>query len=40
MAWSNRISARAIAATAVILVSAATTAARADETTVRLGVVR
>ena len=40
MIWANRIPATAIAAAAVILVSAATTAARADETTVRLGVVR
>jgi NitT/TauT family transport system substrate-binding protein len=40
MAWTNRISVHAIAAAAAILVSVATTAARADETTVRLGVVR
>ena len=40
MIWTNRISVHAIAAAAAILVSAATTAARADETTVRLGVVR
>src|SRR5580693_10284057 len=40
MVWANKNSVHAIAATAVILVSAATTAARADETTVRLGVVR
>ena len=42
MAWSNKFSARAVATTAVIVVAAAaaTTATRADETTVRLGVVR
>src|SRR5580693_2861340 len=40
MVWANKNSVHAIAATAVILVSAATTGARADETTVRLGVVR
>ena len=40
MARTNKFSATAVAATAVILVAAATTAARADETTVRLGVVR
>src|ERR1700690_1685013 len=40
MAWANKKSAKAVAAAAVILVSAATTPARADETTVRLGVVR
>src|SRR5580700_4795724 len=38
MIWANQISAKAVAAAAVIL--AATTAARADETTVRLGMVR
>src|ERR1700721_618643 len=38
MIWASKKSAMAIAA--VILVAAATTAARADETTVRLGVVR
>jgi NitT/TauT family transport system substrate-binding protein len=40
MIWANKISVHAIAAAVVILVSAATTAALADETTVRLGVVR
>src|SRR5580693_9814505 len=40
MAWSKRISAKAMAAAAVILVAAAATTARADETTVRLGLVR
>ena len=40
MTWANKISATAIAAAAAILVSAGMTAARADETTVRLGVVR
>ena len=40
MAWANKFSATAIAAAALILVAAATPAARADETTVRLGVVR
>src|SRR5580692_7055223 len=40
MIWANKISAKAIAAAALILAVSATTAARADETTVRLGVVR
>ncbi len=40
MAWSNRSSAKAMAAAAVILVAAATAGAHAEETTVRLGVVR
>src|SRR6204780_5534154 len=40
MVRANKIPARAIAAAAVILVSAGMTAANADETTVRLGVVR
>ena len=40
MAWMKKFSATAIAAAALILVAAGTTAARADETTVRLGVVR
>ena len=40
MMWANRISTNAIAAAALILVSAGMTAANADETTVRLGVVR
>ena len=40
MAWANMIPARSIAAAAAILVAAGMTAASADETTVRLGVVR
>ncbi|HTC03220.1 MAG TPA: hypothetical protein VK749_07445, partial [Xanthobacteraceae bacterium] len=40
MVWANKKSATAIAAAAAILVATATSAARADETTVRLGVVR
>src|ERR1700739_3137647 len=40
MIWANRIPATALAAAAAILISAATMAARADETTVRLGAVR
>src|ERR1700731_3953340 len=40
MMWANNISTKAVATAAVLLISAATMAARADETTVRLGVVR
>ena len=40
MVWANKKITTAIAATAAILIAAATSAARADETTVRLGVVR
>src|SRR5580700_12201283 len=40
MIWTNKFSATAMAATAVILAVSATTAVRADDTTVRLGVVR
>src|SRR5580698_10196059 len=40
MMWANKISVNAMAAAALILVAAGMTAARADETTVRLGVVR
>ncbi|HWX83740.1 MAG TPA: ABC transporter substrate-binding protein [Xanthobacteraceae bacterium] len=40
MIWANRIPATALAAAAAILIAAAAPAARADETTVRLGAVR